>query len=63
MQQLFDEVAEIRDVTRVQSPYTQDGARQIATEGPEAGQDRLRERGDARRHQLPRAPVRSATRS
>jgi putative drug exporter of the RND superfamily len=37
MQRLFDQAAEIKDVSRVQSPYTEGGARQIATDGPEAG--------------------------
>jgi putative drug exporter of the RND superfamily len=38
MQQLFDRTAEITDVKRVISPYTEEGSRQIAPEGPEAGQ-------------------------
>ena len=37
MSELFDEVAQLDDVTRVDSPYTEEGARQIASEGPEAG--------------------------
>ena len=38
MQALFDEVADIADVTRVVSPYTPEGAQQIASRGDEAGQ-------------------------
>ncbi|HET9612352.1 MAG TPA: MMPL family transporter [Acidimicrobiales bacterium] len=38
MQALFDEVAEIDDVTRVESPYADGGERQIASEGPSEGQ-------------------------
>ncbi|HEX6419800.1 MAG TPA: MMPL family transporter [Acidimicrobiales bacterium] len=37
MQALFDEAAEIDGVTRVVSPYSPEGARQIAAEGPQAG--------------------------
>jgi RND superfamily putative drug exporter len=37
MQALFDEVAEIDDVTRVESPYAEGGERQIASEGPSEG--------------------------
>ena len=37
MQSLFDEVAAIDDVIRVESPYTPDGENQISSEGPEAG--------------------------
>ena len=37
MQRLFDRAAEIRDVDRVQSPYSEEGARQIASDGPQAG--------------------------
>jgi RND superfamily putative drug exporter len=37
MSELFDEVGQLPDVTRVDSPYTEEGARQIASEGPEAG--------------------------
>jgi putative drug exporter of the RND superfamily len=37
MQALFDETAELDDVTRVESPYERDGEEQIASEGPEAG--------------------------
>jgi putative drug exporter of the RND superfamily len=37
MQALFDEVATIPDVVRVQSPYAEGGEQQIATEGPDAG--------------------------
>jgi putative drug exporter of the RND superfamily len=37
MQALFDEAAELADVKRVISPYSDEGSRQIATEGPEAG--------------------------
>jgi putative drug exporter of the RND superfamily len=37
MQALFDEVGEIDDVNRVISPYAPDGERQIASQGPEAG--------------------------
>ena len=38
MQALFDEVADIADVTHVVSPYTPEGAQQIASRGDEAGQ-------------------------
>ena len=37
---------------RVESPYAEGGERQIASEGAEAGQDRLRQRRAARRHRL-----------
>jgi RND superfamily putative drug exporter len=37
MEALFAEVAEIPDVTRVESPYAEGGERQIASEGREAG--------------------------
>jgi RND superfamily putative drug exporter len=37
MQALFDQVAALDDVTRVQSPYAPDGGQQLATQGPEAG--------------------------
>ncbi|MDP8986763.1 MAG: MMPL family transporter, partial [Actinomycetota bacterium] len=37
MQELFDRVATIEDVDRVQSPYADDGAQQIASRGPDAG--------------------------
>ncbi|HEX2191741.1 MAG TPA: MMPL family transporter [Acidimicrobiales bacterium] len=37
MQALFDKVAQIEDVDRVVSPYTEEGARQISANGPEAG--------------------------
>jgi len=37
MQELFDKAAAIEDVNRVQSPYTEEGARQIASNGPNAG--------------------------
>jgi putative drug exporter of the RND superfamily len=37
MQALFDEVAGLDDVTRVQSPYADGGDAQIASDGPEAG--------------------------
>jgi putative drug exporter of the RND superfamily len=37
MQRLFDQAAEIDDVVRVVSPYSEEGSRQIASEGPEAG--------------------------
>ncbi|HWI03028.1 MAG TPA: MMPL family transporter, partial [Acidimicrobiales bacterium] len=37
MQGLFDRVATIADVNRVQSPYAPDAAQQIASRGPEAG--------------------------
>jgi RND superfamily putative drug exporter len=37
MQSLFDRAAGIRDVVRVVSPYTEEGARQISSQGPEAG--------------------------
>jgi RND superfamily putative drug exporter len=37
MQRLFDEVAEHPLVTRVESPYTDEGARQISSRGEEAG--------------------------
>jgi RND superfamily putative drug exporter len=37
MQALFDGVAEIDDVTRVESPYAAGGEQQIASQGPEAG--------------------------
>jgi putative drug exporter of the RND superfamily len=38
MQALFDKTAEITDVKRVISPYTEEGGRQIASEGSQAGQ-------------------------
>jgi putative drug exporter of the RND superfamily len=37
MQALFDETAQLNDVTSVESPYSGEGARQIASEGPEEG--------------------------
>ena len=37
MQALFDEAAQLDDVTGVESPYSGEGAQQIASEGPEAG--------------------------
>ena len=37
MQGLFDKVAAIEDVNRVQSPYSEEGAQQISSQGPEAG--------------------------
>ncbi len=37
MQALFDEAAQLNDVTGVESPYSGEGAQQIASEGPEAG--------------------------
>ena len=37
MQALFDETAQLDDVTSVESPYSGQGAQQIASEGPEAG--------------------------
>jgi RND superfamily putative drug exporter len=37
MQTLFDEVAEIEDVTRIESPYADGGDRMIASEGDDAG--------------------------
>ena len=37
MQALFDDTAELTDVTRVISPYSEEGSRQIASEGPQAG--------------------------
>ncbi len=37
MQELFDRVATIEDVDRVQSPYADDGGQQIASRGPDAG--------------------------
>jgi putative drug exporter of the RND superfamily len=37
MQPLFDEIATIEEVTRVESPYAEGGERQIASQGPEAG--------------------------
>jgi putative drug exporter of the RND superfamily len=37
MGELFDEVAAITEVSRVQSPYTEEGAQQVAAGGPEAG--------------------------
>ena len=37
MQSLFDEVATIDDVTRVESPYAEGGQQQIASQGPQAG--------------------------
>ncbi len=37
MQALFDQVATIPDVLRVESPYAEGGEQQIASEGPEAG--------------------------
>ena len=36
MQELFDQVAAIDDVTRVVSPYSEEGGRQISSEGPQA---------------------------
>ena len=38
MQELFDEVATIPEVIRVQSPYTEEGALQISSQGDQAGQ-------------------------
>ena len=37
MQKLFDKVATIEDVVRVESPYAEGGASQIASEGTDAG--------------------------
>jgi putative drug exporter of the RND superfamily len=37
MEALFDTTAEIEAVKRVVSPYSEEGSRQIASEGPEAG--------------------------
>jgi RND superfamily putative drug exporter len=37
MQALFDKAAQLDDVTGVESPYSGEGAQQIASEGPEAG--------------------------
>jgi putative drug exporter of the RND superfamily len=37
MQALFDRVAQIKDVSRVQSPYGDDGGQQISSQGAEAG--------------------------
>jgi RND superfamily putative drug exporter len=37
MEGLFDRVAQIQDVNRVESPYAEGGERQIASQGPEAG--------------------------
>jgi putative drug exporter of the RND superfamily len=37
MQALFDETAQLDDVTSVESPYSGEGAQQIASEGQEAG--------------------------
>ena len=37
MQALFDKVATIKDVDRVQSPYAEDGAQQISSQGPQEG--------------------------
>jgi RND superfamily putative drug exporter len=37
MESLFAEVAALDDVTRVESPYAEEGAQQISTQGPEAG--------------------------
>ena len=37
MQALFDDTAELTDVTRVISPYSEEGSRQIASEGAQAG--------------------------
>jgi putative drug exporter of the RND superfamily len=37
MQALFDEAAQLDDVTSVESPYSGEGAQQIASDGPEAG--------------------------
>ena len=37
MQRLFDDVAKIDDVTRVESPYAEGGDAQIAAQGPDAG--------------------------
>ena len=38
MQALFDEVAQLDDVIRVESPYADGGDRLIASEGPDAGE-------------------------
>jgi putative drug exporter of the RND superfamily len=37
MQALFDEAAQLDDVTSVESPYSGEGAQQITSDGPEAG--------------------------
>ena len=37
MQAFFDKVATIEDVNRVQSPYAEDAAQQVASRGPDAG--------------------------
>ena len=37
MQGLFDKAAAINDVDRVQSPYAEEGASQVASSGPDAG--------------------------
>ena len=37
MEALFDRVAGIEDVSRVESPYAPDGTEQISSQGPEAG--------------------------
>ncbi|MDQ4134049.1 MAG: MMPL family transporter [Actinomycetota bacterium] len=37
MQGVFDQVAGIQDVDRVESPYAPEGARQISSQGPESG--------------------------
>ena len=37
MQALFDKVAKLDEIDRVISPYSEEGARQIASQGPDAG--------------------------
>ena len=37
METFFDRVTRVKDVNRVQSPYTEEGARQISSTGPHAG--------------------------
>ena len=52
MEAMFAEVAEIDDVTAVQSPYAPGGEFQISTRGDAAGHDRVRHRQPARGHRL-----------
>ncbi len=52
MQALFDHVAGLDDVTKVDSPYVEGGEQLIASQGPEAGLHRLRQRGAARGERL-----------
>ena len=52
MEEMFAEVAEIDDVTAVQSPYAPGGEFQISSRGDAAGHDRVRDRQPARGHRL-----------